>query len=98
MASSRWTDGRPLKTIGHDVGVYRGNGNGQYLYDREGTRSRSIEGFGVLVIGRNHLTLRAALKSVINSELPNLVQIRWPSRPRCHLVAWEMGRPWRAST
>lgn len=65
---------RVLKTIGYDVGFLRGKG--QYLYDREGTRYLDLlSGFGVFAIGRNHPSLREALRSVLDSELPNLVQM-----------------------
>jgi ornithine--oxo-acid transaminase len=63
-----------LRTIGYDVRFCRGNG--QYLYDREGARYLDLlSGFGVFAIGRNHPALREALKSVLESELPNLVQM-----------------------
>src|SRR5215468_3720828 len=65
---------RVLKTIGYDVGFQKGQG--QYLYDRDGARYLDLlSGFGVFAIGRNHPTLRAALKSVLDSDLPNLVQL-----------------------
>ena len=65
---------RVLQTIGYDVGFVRGTG--QYLYDREGKRYLDLlSGFGVFSIGRNHPALRAALKSVLDSDLPNLVQM-----------------------
>ena len=65
---------RVLKAIGYDVGFCRGEG--QYLYDREGTRYLDLlSGFGVFAIGRNHRALREALKSILDSELPNLVQM-----------------------
>ena len=65
---------RVLKAIGYDVGFCRGEG--QYLYDREGTRYLDLlSGFGVFAIGRNHPALREALKSILDSELPNLVQM-----------------------
>ncbi|WP_316204751.1 aminobacteriohopanetriol synthase HpnO [Bradyrhizobium sp. SZCCHNS3004] len=65
---------RVLKTIGYDVGFKRGQG--QYLYDREDVRYLDLlSGFGVFAIGRNHPTLRDALKSVLDSDLPNLVQL-----------------------
>jgi ornithine--oxo-acid transaminase len=65
---------RMLKAIGYDVGFCRGKG--QYLYDRDGTRYLDmLSGFGVFGIGRNHPALRDALKSILDSELPNLVQI-----------------------
>jgi ornithine--oxo-acid transaminase len=65
---------RVLKTIGYDAGFCRGTG--QYLYDREGNRFLDLlSGFGVFAIGRNHPRVREALKSVLDSELPNLVQM-----------------------
>jgi len=65
---------RVLKAVGYDIGFCRGEG--QYLYDREGTRYLDLlSGFGVFAIGRNHPTLREVLKSVLDSELPNLVQM-----------------------
>ena len=65
---------RVLKTIGFDVGFTRGAG--QYLYDRNGVRYLDLlSGFGVFALGRNHPVLRDALKSVLDSELPNLVQM-----------------------
>src|ERR671937_948438 len=64
---------RVLKTIGYDVGFTRGAG--QYLYDRNGARYLDLlSGFGVFAIGRNHPALRQALKSVLDADLPNLVQ------------------------
>ncbi len=65
---------RVLKTIGYDVGFQ--SGHGQYLVDREGARYLDLlSGFGVFAIGRNHPVLRDALKSVLDSDLPNLVQM-----------------------
>src|SRR5258708_5122666 len=65
---------RVLKTIGYDVGFQKGQG--QYLYDRDGARYLDLlSGFGVFAIGRNHPALRQALKSVLDSDLPNLVQL-----------------------
>jgi ornithine--oxo-acid transaminase len=65
---------RVLKTIGYDVGFQ--SGQGQYLFDREGTKYLDLlSGFGVFAIGRNHPALRYALKSVLDSDLPNLVQM-----------------------
>src|SRR5213596_102690 len=64
---------RVLKTIGYDVGFQKGQG--QYLYDREGARYLDLlSGFGVFAIGRNHPVMRDALKSVLDADLPNLVQ------------------------
>jgi ornithine--oxo-acid transaminase len=65
---------RVLKTIGYDVGFRKGQG--QYLFDREGARYLDLlSGFGVFAIGRNHPALRQALKSVLDADLPNLVQM-----------------------
>jgi ornithine--oxo-acid transaminase len=65
---------RVLKTIGYDVGFQKGQG--QYLFDRDGARYLDLlSGFGVFAIGRNHPVLRDALKSVLDSDLPNLVQL-----------------------
>ncbi len=65
---------RVLQTIGYDVGFR--SGHGQYLFDRKGERYLDLlSGWGVFGIGRNHPTLRDALKSVLGSDLPNLVQM-----------------------
>ncbi len=65
---------RVLKTIGYDVGFRRGQG--QYLYDRNDAKYLDLlSGFGVFALGRNHPVLRDALKSVLDSDLPNLVQM-----------------------
>jgi ornithine--oxo-acid transaminase len=65
---------RVLKAIGYDVGFCRGAG--QYLYDRDGQQHLDLlSGFGVFAIGRNHPAVRDALKQVLDSELPNLVQM-----------------------
>lgn len=65
---------RVLKTIGYDVGFRRGQG--QYLYDRNDAKYLDLlSGFGVFALGRNHPVLRDALKSVLDADLPNLVQM-----------------------
>ncbi len=65
---------RVLKTIGYDVGFCKGRG--QYLYDRaERQYLDLLSGFGVFALGRNHPTIRAALKSALDADLPNLVQM-----------------------
>lgn len=65
---------RVLKTIGFDKAYRRGKG--QYLYDRNGEKYLDLlSGFGVFALGRNHPTVRDALKTVLDSELPNLVQM-----------------------
>ena len=64
---------RVLKTLGYDVGFCRGTG--QYLFDRKGAKYLDLlSGYGVFAIGRNHPALRDALKSVLDAELPGLVQ------------------------
>ena len=68
---------RIFKMVGYDVGFCRGEG--QYLYDRNGSRYLDLlSGFGVFAIGRNHPTVRAALRSVLDSDLPNLIQMDAP--------------------
>jgi len=63
-----------LQTIGFDVGFR--SGHGQYLFDRAGDRYLDLlSGWGVFAIGRNHPVLRETLKSVLASDLPNLVQM-----------------------
>jgi hypothetical protein len=75
---------RVLKTIGYDVGFQKGQG--QYLYDRDGVRYLDLlSGFGVFAIGRNHPALRQALKSVLDSDLPNLVQLDVSCSNTCHI-------------
>jgi ornithine--oxo-acid transaminase len=65
---------RVLRTIGYDVGFVRGQG--QYLYDRNGAQYLDLlSGFGVFAMGRNHPVIREALKSVLDADLPNLVQM-----------------------
>jgi ornithine--oxo-acid transaminase len=64
---------RVLRTLGYDVGFCRGAA--QYLYDRAGAQYLDmLSGYGVFAIGRNHPALRQALKSVLDADLPNLVQ------------------------
>jgi ornithine--oxo-acid transaminase len=65
---------RVLRTIGFDAGFVRGRG--QYLYDRSENRYLDLlSGFGAFAVGRNHPSLRSALKSVLDADLPNLVQM-----------------------
>ena len=66
---------RVLKTIGYDVGFARGQG--QYLYDRAG-RALSRPASAASACSRSAATIRRvrdALKNVLDSELPNLVQM-----------------------
>ncbi len=65
---------RVLQTIGYDVGFRAGQG--QYLFDRHGDRYLDLlSGWGVFAIGRNHPVVRDALKAVLGSDLPNLIQM-----------------------
>jgi ornithine--oxo-acid transaminase len=65
---------RVLRTIGYDVGFCKGSG--QYLYDRSGSRYLDLlSGYGVFALGRNHPFIRDSLKSVLDADLPNLVQM-----------------------
>ena len=65
---------RVLKTIGYDTGFVRGKG--QYLWDREGAKYLDLlSGFGVFAIGRNHPRVHEALRQVLDSEFPNLIQM-----------------------
>ncbi|WP_146155674.1 aspartate aminotransferase family protein [Enhygromyxa salina] len=48
-------------------------GDGQYLWDKDGTRYLDLlAGGGVFFIGRNHPKVSAALRDVIDLQLPNL--------------------------
>lgn len=65
---------RVLKTIGFDRGYQRGQG--QYLYDKHDERYLDLlSGFGIFALGRNHPAVRDSLKAVLDSDLPNLVQL-----------------------
>jgi len=65
---------RVLKTIGFDRAYQRGKG--QYLYDREGRQYLDLlSGWGVFALGRNHPVVCETLKKVLDSDLPNLVQM-----------------------
>ena len=59
-----------LKTGGFDKRYQRGVG--QYLYDEHDAKYLDLlSGWGVFGSGRNHPTVREALKAVLDSELPN---------------------------
>jgi ornithine--oxo-acid transaminase len=65
---------RVLRAIGFDV-AFR-SGRGQYLYDRDGAQYLDLlSGWGVFGIGRNHRGMRDALMTVLDGDLPNLVQM-----------------------
>jgi ornithine--oxo-acid transaminase len=65
---------RVLKTIGFDRGYQRAKA--QYLYDKDGQPYLDLlSGWGVFAIGRNHPSVRDALKEVLDGDFPNLVQM-----------------------
>ena len=65
---------RVLKTLGYDVNFSRGEG--PYLYDPAERRYLDLlSGFGVFALGRNHPAVIAALKQVLEAQLPGLVQL-----------------------
>jgi ornithine--oxo-acid transaminase len=65
---------RVLKTIGFDRVWARGEG--QYLYDRDGTRFLDVlGGFGMFNVGRNNPRVRAALIETLELETPGSVQL-----------------------
>jgi len=65
---------RVLKALGYDVGFRKAQG--PYLFDRNDDRYLDLlSGWGVFALGRNHPGIRDALKAVLDSDLPNLVQM-----------------------
>ncbi|MEO3430815.1 aspartate aminotransferase family protein [Pelagibius sp. CAU 1746] len=65
---------RVLKTLGYDVNFARGEG--PHLYDVAGRRYLDLlSGFGVFALGRNHPSVAAALRQVLDAQLPGLVQL-----------------------
>ena len=65
---------RMLRVIGYDVD-YK-SAKGAYLFDAAGKRYLDLlSGFGVFALGRNHDAVAAALRQVLEADLPNLVQL-----------------------
>ncbi len=65
---------RVLRTIGYDRFYTRAQG--PYLYDEADNRYLDLlSGFGVFALGRNHPTIKAALREVLELDLPDLVQM-----------------------
>jgi ornithine--oxo-acid transaminase len=63
-----------LKTIGYDRTYV--NAQGPYLWDDIGDRYLDlISGWGAVALGRNHPTVNAALREVLDLALPNLGQM-----------------------
>lgn len=69
-----------LRTIGFDK-IYR-RAEGQYLYDAEGNRYLDLlSGYGVFSIGRNHPKIKETIRTLLDLDLPSMVQMD------CHLMA-----------
>ena len=65
---------RVLKTIGYDCTYV--NAQGPYLWDDQGDRYLDlISGWGAVALGRNHPTVNAALREVLDLALPNMGQM-----------------------
>ncbi|MEM9810322.1 MAG: aminotransferase class III-fold pyridoxal phosphate-dependent enzyme, partial [Pseudomonadota bacterium] len=65
---------RVLRTIGFDRHYKRGAG--AYLYDDANHQYLDLlSGFGTFALGRNHPKVNAALREVLDCELPNLAQL-----------------------
>ncbi|MEX0777212.1 MAG: aspartate aminotransferase family protein [Phycisphaeraceae bacterium] len=63
-----------LRTIGYDILYTRGQG--AYLWDQHGTRYIDcLGGYAVFNVGRNHPTVRQALKDAMDLDLPNLIKM-----------------------
>src|SRR3954463_5718162 len=62
------------RIIGFDQAYARAEG--AYLYDREGRAYLDfLSGYSVYNIGRNHPTVKQALRDVLDLDLPNMVQM-----------------------
>lgn len=63
-----------LKTIDFDRHYVRAEG--AYLFDEQNNRYLDLlSGFGVFALGRNHAEIVEVLKSTLDADLPNLVQL-----------------------
>lgn len=63
-----------LKTIDFDRHYVRAKG--AYLFDEQNNRYLDLlSGFGVFALGRNHAEIVEVLKSTLDADLPNLVQL-----------------------
>ncbi|HRK01495.1 MAG TPA: aspartate aminotransferase family protein [Oligoflexia bacterium] len=66
-----------LKTIGFDRTWTRGQG--AYLWDDKEDRYLDLlSGYGVFGVGRNHPTVRDALKTAMDADLPSLIKMDAP--------------------
>jgi len=66
-----------LKTIGFDQTYVRAEGS--YLFNGQGERYLDLlSGYGVFAVGRNHPGVIQTLKTILDAQLPNLVQMDCP--------------------
>ena len=69
---------RVLKTIGFDKNYVKAEG--AYLFDDEGNKYLDfLSGYGVFALGRNHPKIKNALKSAIDADFENMVQMGTPT-------------------
>jgi len=65
---------RHLSSMGYNTSFTKAQG--PYLYDREGNEYLDmLAGWGVFALGRSNRTVKDALKSALDCDLPNLVQM-----------------------
>ena len=78
-----------LRTIGFDRFFVRAEG--QYLWDERGERYLDmLGGYAVCNVGRNHPTVKQALRDCLDMDLPSMVQFDAPAL--AGLLARELGR------
>ncbi len=66
-----------LRILGYDIRYT--HGRGAYLYDDQGQRYIDcLGGYAVFSCGRNHPTIRSALKQAMDLDLPNLIKMGTP--------------------
>ena len=66
-----------LKILGFDIRYT--HGRGAYLFDQQGNRYIDcLGGYAVFGCGRNHPTIRDALKQAMDMDLPNLIKMGTP--------------------
>ncbi len=66
-----------LKTLGYDIRY--AHGQGAYLFDDQGYRYIDcLGGYAVFSCGRNHPTIRDAIKQAMDLDLPNLIKMGTP--------------------
>jgi ornithine--oxo-acid transaminase len=78
-----------LRTIGFDRHFVRAEG--QYLWDERGRRYLDfLGGYAVCNVGRNHPTVKAALRDALEMDMPSMVQFDAP--PLAGVLARELQR------